>query len=118
MSTLSNIRDALEARSARYSFRAKLGLVWVLIFVVLGGSLRGLPVQHGVHAGVAAFHPRRRAPNHLDLRPRYPARHSARAARGFGTALEEPRVQRRKRLLCLLYPGDAPDRPDLLYLPR
>jgi polar amino acid transport system permease protein len=35
MSTLSNIRDALEARSARVSFRVKLALVWVLIFIVL-----------------------------------------------------------------------------------
>jgi polar amino acid transport system permease protein len=35
MSTLSNIREALEARSARFSFRAKLAVVWVLIFVVL-----------------------------------------------------------------------------------
>src|SRR5918997_1230382 len=35
MSTLSNIRDALEGQSARFSFRAKLALVWVLIFVVL-----------------------------------------------------------------------------------
>jgi polar amino acid transport system permease protein len=35
MSTLSNIRDALEARSARVSFRVKLVLVWVLIFIVL-----------------------------------------------------------------------------------
>jgi polar amino acid transport system permease protein len=36
MSTLSNIRDALEARSARLSFRVKLAVVWVLIFIVLG----------------------------------------------------------------------------------
>jgi polar amino acid transport system permease protein len=35
MSTLSNIRDALEARSARYSFRVKLAVVWVVIFIVL-----------------------------------------------------------------------------------
>jgi polar amino acid transport system permease protein len=35
MSTLSNIRDALEARSARVSFRVKLALVWILIFIVL-----------------------------------------------------------------------------------
>ena len=35
MSTLSNIRDALEARSARVSFRVKLALVWALIFAVL-----------------------------------------------------------------------------------
>jgi polar amino acid transport system permease protein len=35
MSTLSNIRDALEAQSARISFRVKLALVWVLIFIVL-----------------------------------------------------------------------------------
>ncbi|HWS80422.1 MAG TPA: amino acid ABC transporter permease [Rubrobacter sp.] len=35
MSTLSNIRDVLEARSARVSFRVKLALVWVLIFIVL-----------------------------------------------------------------------------------
>ncbi len=35
MSTLSNIRDALEARSSRVSFRAKLAVVWVLIFIVL-----------------------------------------------------------------------------------
>jgi len=32
---LSNIRDALEARSARLSFRVKLAVVWALIFVVL-----------------------------------------------------------------------------------
>src|ERR671910_963525 len=36
MSTLSNIRDALEARSARVSFRVKLAVVWVMIFIVLG----------------------------------------------------------------------------------
>ncbi|CAA9413349.1 ABC transporter, permease protein (cluster 3, basic aa/glutamine/opines), partial [uncultured Rubrobacteraceae bacterium] len=82
------------------------------------GHLRGLPVQHGVHAGVAAFHPRRRAPDHLDRRPRYSARHPARAARGSGKALEEPRVQRGERLLRLLCQGYAPDRPGLLYLPR
>jgi len=32
---LSNIRDALEARSARLSFHVKLAVVWALIFVVL-----------------------------------------------------------------------------------
>ncbi|HEY0129272.1 MAG TPA: amino acid ABC transporter permease [Rubrobacteraceae bacterium] len=30
-----NIRDRLEARSAHYSFRAKLTVVWILIFVAL-----------------------------------------------------------------------------------
>jgi polar amino acid transport system permease protein len=35
MSTLSNIRDALEARSARVCFRVKLALVGVMNFMVL-----------------------------------------------------------------------------------
>jgi polar amino acid transport system permease protein len=35
MSTLSNIREALEAQSARVSFRVKLALVWILIFILL-----------------------------------------------------------------------------------
>src|ERR671915_1318596 len=35
MSTLSSIRDALEARSARVSFRAKVAVVWIMIFIVL-----------------------------------------------------------------------------------
>ena len=30
-----NIRDRLESRSAHYSFRAKLAVVWILIFVAL-----------------------------------------------------------------------------------
>src|SRR5829696_6728032 len=30
-----SIRDRLEARSAQYSFRAKLAVVWILIFVAL-----------------------------------------------------------------------------------
>ena len=30
-----NIRDRLEARAAHYSFRAKLAVVWILIFVAL-----------------------------------------------------------------------------------
>jgi polar amino acid transport system permease protein len=36
MSMFSNIRDALEARSARIPFRVKLAAVWVGIFIVLG----------------------------------------------------------------------------------